>query len=490
MQKHTQLPHPAKTYTIATSGKTIPYTTSALRDRGTVTYGKSNSSYIDNAADELYILDAGYTNGVGWLYVSYPTSNGRVKAYIPMSTVTKNNGNQKKYTSSGKFYCSVREGWSNNSSYYVAKNDTVYLIAEGNSKYQILYNISNGCYRLAWCNKADFNKYCTPQVTVSSVSIRNLTITLRGKGISQSLYYTVYPSNATNKALIWKSSNTAVATVSASGKVTSVGAGTAYITATSSNGKKATAKVTVNAVAATKITVSSSAFTLSGTGATKKLSATLAPSNTTDKVTWSSSNTSVAKVSSSGTVTAVKNGTAVMTARTTSGKTVTIKVTCKNCNNWDAKVGKTVASIKSGSSYTKWYNASGNLSAEGGYYGQCTWYAYGRFYEVNNIRLSSAPNAKKWLTANKNDNRLTVLTGKDKIRPKSIAVRTTGTYGHVMFIEHVTYDANGNPKYVYFTECNSDNNGTYNAGKDCILQKMTYSSFISNKNPAGYICKK
>jgi hypothetical protein len=59
-----------------------------------------------------------------------------------------------------------------------------------------------------------------------------------------------------------------------------------------------------------------------------------------------------------------------------------------------------------------------------------------------------------------------------------------------MFIEHVTYDANGNPKYVYFTECNSDNNGTYNAGKDCILQKMTYSSFISNKNPAGYICKK
>ena len=72
------------------------------------------------------------------------------------------------------------------------------------------------------------------------------------------------------------------------------------------------------------------------------------------------------------------------------------------------------------------------------------------------------------------------------IREKSIAVRTAGTYGHVMFIEHVVYSG-GAPQYVYFTECNTDGNGRYDTGKDCILKKLSYSAFLSQKNPVGYI---
>lgn len=157
--------------------------------------------------------------------------------------------------------------------------------------------------------------------------------------------------------------------------------------------------------------------------------------------------------------------------------------------NWDSKVGTTVASIKNGSSYTSYYG-SNNLSAQGGYRGQCTWYAYGRFLEVNGIALKSAPHAKYWLSRNTGDSRVSVLYGASSIKPKSIAVRTTGTYGHVMFIEHVTYNSNGTPAYVYFTECNADGNGTYNMNKDCILQKMTYSNFVNAKKPAGYIVAK
>lgn len=48
----------AKTYTLSSSGKTIPYTSKNLTTRGTVTYGASSSSYIDNSSDEIYILDA------------------------------------------------------------------------------------------------------------------------------------------------------------------------------------------------------------------------------------------------------------------------------------------------------------------------------------------------------------------------------------------------------------------------------------------------
>lgn len=160
----------AKTYMLSGSGRTTPYTNSSLSTPGTDTYGESKKAYIDNAADEIYILDVGCTNGVYWAYVSYPTSKGRVKAYIPLSTITRNNAAHTKTTSTGKFYCSLRESSSNSSKYYVAKGDTVYLVATG-SKYQILYPIANGKWRLAWCSASDYNKYCgTPQNSGNSGS--------------------------------------------------------------------------------------------------------------------------------------------------------------------------------------------------------------------------------------------------------------------------------------------------------------------------------
>lgn len=134
-----------------------------------------------------------------------------------------------------------------------------------------------------------------------------------------------------------------------------------------------------------------------------------------------------------------------------------------------------------------WYNSTGNISAAGGYYGQCTWYAYGRFYEVNGIQLGTARHAKYWLGDNANNSKVRVVYGASQITAKSIVVRTTGTYGHVIFVEYVTYNTDGSPAYVYFTECNTDGNGTYNAGSDCVLQKLSYSEFVSRKNPAGYI---
>lgn len=149
----------AKTFTLSSSGQTIPYTNSNLTDRGTVTYGASSKSYIDNSTDELYIFDVGCTNGTWWAYVSYPISSGRVKAYIPLSAITSNNAGYTKTTSTGKFYCSLREDIDASSNYYVAEGDTVYLISIS-SKYQILYPISGGKWHLAWRSASDYQKYC------------------------------------------------------------------------------------------------------------------------------------------------------------------------------------------------------------------------------------------------------------------------------------------------------------------------------------------
>ncbi len=159
-------------------------------------------------------------------------------------------------------------------------------------------------------------------------------------------------------------------------------------------------------------------------------------------------------------------------------------------SEWTSLVGKTVASIKNGSSYTAWYNSSKNVSAKGGYTGECTWYALGRFGEVTGVKLTKAPHAKSWLSTNKNNSNVTVVYGANKIVSQCIAVDTSGTYGHVMFIEHVEYDAKGNPQTVYFTECNWDGNSTYNAGKDCVLKKLSYSQFIARRSPDGYIIAK
>ena len=69
---------------------------------------------------------------------------------------------------------------------------------------------------------------------------------------------------------------------------------------------------------------------------TKVLKATLEPSNTTQDttVTWSSSDTSVAKVNQSGKVTAVAKGEAVITATTSNGKKATCAVTVKGKTGW------------------------------------------------------------------------------------------------------------------------------------------------------------
>lgn len=242
-------------------------------------------------------------------------------------------------------------------------------------------------------------------VDVSGISIPS-ALTLK-KGSSSTLTATFTPSDATNQKCSWKSSNTSVATVSSSGTVKGVGGGTATITVTSDDGgytSKCTVTVTVpvpdvagraknsaistlendgfdtsvsynysndvengyvisysptgyakygtnvdvvvsKGVKVTGISVSSSSLTLNE-GATSQLTATVSPSNATNKdYTWSSSDSSVASVSSSGIVTAKSMGSATITAKTsdcgyTAKCTVTVRGSVPNVNGYyytDAK---------------------------------------------------------------------------------------------------------------------------------------------------------
>lgn len=127
-------------------------------------------------------------------------------------------------------------------------------------------------------------------------------------GGSKTLKATPKPSS---KTITWKSSDKSIATVSSSGKVTAVKKGTVTITAyfkVDGTTYKDTCKVTVK-----KPTISLSKTSATITVYDKlTLKATTTPSDVTVK--WTSSNTKIAKVSSSGKVTPVKAGTANITA--------------------------------------------------------------------------------------------------------------------------------------------------------------------------------
>ncbi|EFA22171.1 alpha amylase, catalytic domain protein, partial [Bifidobacterium gallicum DSM 20093 = LMG 11596] len=155
---------------------------------------------------------------------------------------------------------------------------------------------------------------CVVEVPVSSVSIAGGDFSLT-EGASKQLSATVAPSNATDKVVSWKSSDAAVATVDASGKVTAKKAGTATITA-SAGGKSSSVTVTVASasVPVSSVTISPSSLSLKK-GESGQLTATVAPSNASDKtVTWRSSNPAVVSVDADGKVTALKAGVAAVTA--------------------------------------------------------------------------------------------------------------------------------------------------------------------------------
>lgn len=153
-----------------------------------------------------------------------------------------------------------------------------------------------------------------------------------------------------------KSSDTTVATVSKKGKITAkkVSSKAVTITITDTKGSKTTVKVTVKK-APKSLALNRAKKTLA-IGKTYQLKATLPSGTASNRITWTSSDRKVAKVSSSGKVTAVKAGTAEITATAFNGTAAACVVTVKAPK---LKIGVSMPT----DAFARWQNDGGTIKA-------------------------------------------------------------------------------------------------------------------------------
>ncbi len=167
-------------------------------------------------------------------------------------------------------------------------------------------------------------------IPVATVTLDDIKVTNLMVDWTYRLNATICPANATSQTITWSSSNAAIATVSSDGVITAVAPGDVTITATV-GGKTATCEVQVvkGIVLVNSVTLDQSSLELT-VAQTHKLTATVLPEDATDKtITWTSSDPTIASVSSDGIVTALKFGNVTITAKnesSTRSATCTVNV--------------------------------------------------------------------------------------------------------------------------------------------------------------------
>lgn len=192
-----------------------------------------------------------------------------------------------------------------------------------------------------------------PPVAVTGISIAPEEMTIEGADSSQ-ITATIEPSDATNKLVLWESSDENIASVNANGIVTGRAVGSAFITATTYDGDYTdTTAVTVSNVDVSGISVTPANVTIQESTNTT-VTATVLPANALNKaISWSSDNTSIATVNENGAVTGIAPGTATITATSAQGSyTDTCQVTVEEQERLDDYV------IYDDSLASGWYNGS------------------------------------------------------------------------------------------------------------------------------------
>lgn len=232
---------------------------------------------------------------------------------------------------SGRFYPTVGPEKATNTEVTYTSSDKKVATVDSNG---LLTAVAPGTCTIVCASVENENKYDTCSVTVKNTvssdtetAIKPVTavdikssVEYMNVGASKTLVSTVAPSDASDKSIVWSSSNPSVATVSSTGVVTAKQAGSCKIIAKANDGSGKLDRATIVVKQpVTAIKLSNTTVKLAE-GNTKTITTEISPANASSKcVAWSSSNPSVATVNARGVITAISEGSCTIIAKATDG---------------------------------------------------------------------------------------------------------------------------------------------------------------------------
>ena len=298
-------------------------------------------SYSDNAftTNGITLVDGQFSSVYGMSTTSYLLYANGSQAYMIMyfdrpMILRGIQVNAKYYSRSSTLQYITDTNTTGASVTVNGKNNTNYTysgLASNTTACSALAFICSGNYGV-YINSITLTLYDAEARFPTQIYLNNTDCSL---GYTKQLEPEFYPADTDMTGVTWTSSNTNIATVNQRGVVYGNAVGTVTITASIVNEYGRTisgsCEINVHTVSATGVSIYA-ANTELAIGQTTQLHQLLEPSDTTNKnVTWSSSNTNVATISSEGVVTALRAGTAIMTVRTEDGGfTNTVTITVKN----------------------------------------------------------------------------------------------------------------------------------------------------------------
>lgn len=229
-----------------------------------------------------------------------------------VATVTPNDANNKALT------------WKSSNTNIATVNNNGYVKAIKTGKATIIVSSSDGSNITAKCDITVIQK-------ATKVTVRQYYHINKPSKKLYKLNAKVYPSDTTDKSLIYRSSNNKVATINRNGQIKAKKYGKATITVINRKSRKSAKCLLIVGQYVSKIKLSKNKVTLNNGKATKLKSKVTNKKAIYKAIQWKSTNTNIAKVNSNGVVKALKRGTCyiIAVAKDGSRKSAKCKVTVR-----------------------------------------------------------------------------------------------------------------------------------------------------------------
>ena len=210
--------------------------------------------------------------------------------------------------------------WSSSDNSIVEVDQKGKILAKKKGKANIKAELSNGKEDICYVTVNDKENL----ITSIKLDKNDIVIDVLDNKI---LKATILPNNASNKEIIWSSSDNSIVEVDQNGKILAKQAGKADIKVRTSNGKEDICHVTVNdnSILVDNISLNKSLLKVTY-GSKTNIDVEISPSNATESLKWLSSNSKVVAIDSNGLITAKGRGTATITVESVSGKKATCEV--------------------------------------------------------------------------------------------------------------------------------------------------------------------